>query len=78
MQIKPPQFFAVSNEPKENDKMSIHRLDYGKPFTLQQGEGDVYIKYPYVQKYILSVESRYKQNKKKYVSRIETMIPKND
>lgn len=58
--------------------MSIHRLDYGKPFTLQQGEGDVYIKYPYVQKYILSVESRYKQNKKKYVSRIETMIPKND
>ena len=34
-QLKVPQFVAISNEPKANDDMAIHRLCNGKPLTIK-------------------------------------------
>ena len=57
--------------------MTIHKLDYGKSLTLKRGEGEVFVKYPYEQKYLLSLQSRYKKSKKKYVNKIDAFIPNN-
>ena len=46
-QLRPPQFIAISTEPKSNDSMVVERLDHDKPLSIKRGEGDVYIKYPY-------------------------------
>jgi hypothetical protein len=74
-QLKPPQFIAISTEPKSNDSMVVERLDHDKPLSIKRGEGDVYIKYPYEQKYFLTLKSKYKRKKKTYTSSIQTYIP---
>ena len=58
-ELELPQFIALSNEPKTNDKIVVHKIARGKPITIRRSEEDLYMKYPFEQKYFLSLKSLY-------------------
>jgi hypothetical protein len=76
-EIELPQFIAFSNEPKTNDKTAVHKIARNKPITFRQGEEDIYMKYPFEKKYLLSLKSSYNKEREEYKSKLEVMIPKN-